>query len=119
MLAPILLAARGLTGEQDPSRLKTGDLIRAQNVNFSQGNLAEKEGGSSKINAVALTGAPAIMAGAEWWPTSSTQRRVVATADGKLYKDDMTGAFATTLKAGLGATKLTQMVEGGGESAGA
>jgi len=119
MIAPILLASRGLTGEKDPSRLKTGDLILAQNVDFAIGNLAQKEGGSTKLNAGALSGAPAVMTGHDWWPTSTTQRRVVATADGRLYKDDMTGAFGTTLKTGLGATKVTQMVEGGGESAGA
>jgi len=117
-LAPITLAARGLTGEKDPSRLETGDLILASNVDFAGGNLAQKEGGSTKINAAALSGAPAIMKGHDWWPASATQRRVVATADGTLYKDDMTGAFATTLKSGLGATKLTQMIEGGAEDAG-
>ncbi len=118
-LAPVLLAARGLTGERDPSRLKTGDLIAAQNVNFSQGNLAEKESGSARINAVALDGGATIMAGSEFWPSDSVQRRVVALSTGQLVKDDMSGTFATVLKSGLGPTKVTQFVEGGGESAGA
>jgi len=70
------------------------------------------------VNGTALSGAPTIMAGTDWWPSATVQREVVATSDGKLYKDDMTGAFATTLKSGLGTSKVTQFVEGGGEAAG-
>lgn len=117
-LAPILLARRGLTGERDPSRLVTGDLIVARNVGYSTGNLVEKEGGSAKINATALSGAPAVMAGFDWWPTPSIQRRIIATADGRLYRDDMSGAYATRLKGGLGTDRITHFVEGGAESAG-
>lgn len=117
-LAPIFLSSRGQTGELDPSRLKTGDLLVAQNCNFSAGNLIEKEGGSTKINAVALSGAPIVMTGFDWWPTPSIQRRVVYTSDGKLYKDDMTGAFGTTLKSGLTVSRVTHMNEGGLESTG-
>jgi len=94
-------------------------LILAQNADFTNGNLIQKEGGSAKVNAVALSGAPAIMTGLDWFPTPGVQRRVIYTADGKLYKDDMSGAFGTTLKSGLGANRITHMVEGGSESAGA
>ncbi len=118
-LAPILLASRGLSGSRNPTVLKSGDLIRAANLNFSEGNIVEKEGGSTKVNSVALDGGATILSGHDWWPTGSLQRRVVALGTGKLLKDDMTGAFATTLKTGLGASKLTQFVDGGGETAGA
>lgn len=119
MLAPIGLAKGGLVGQKDPTLLKTGDLAGATNLLFGEAGLVEKEGGSTKINAAALDGGAAIMAGHDWWPTASVQRRVVALASGKLLKDDMTGAFGTTLKTGLGSTKITQLIDGGGESAGA
>jgi hypothetical protein len=99
--------------------LKSGDLIRAANLNFSEGNLVEKEGGATKVNASAIDSGATILSGHDWWPTGATQRRVIATGTGKLFKDDMTGAFGTTLKTGLGTNKLTQFVDGGGEAAGA
>lgn len=117
-MAPVLLSQRGMTGERDPYRLKTGDLITASNVNYGVGNLAEKDGGSSKINSVAITGSPTVLTGHDWWPNPSTQRRVIATSDGKLLKDDMTGAYATTLKSGLTTNRITHMVDAGAESAG-
>lgn len=118
-IAPIMLAQRGLTGSKNPAILKTGDLVLASNLNFSEGNLVEKEGGSTKVNTTALDSGAKIISGHDWWPTGTTQRRVVALGTGKLLKDDMTGAFGTTLKTGLGTDKLTQFVDGGGEAAGA
>jgi hypothetical protein len=121
-LVPVLLASRGLTGEKDPTRIRVGDLSIAENVDFGEANLLQKEGGAVKVNSVALTGGP-IMAGFDWWPTATVQRRVVATAlqsgaaTGKLYKDDMTGAFATTLFTGLPAGRVF-MVEAGAETVG-
>lgn len=117
-LAPVLLSSRGLTGWVDPTKIVTGDLISGNNLDFTYGHMLQKEPGTLKVNAVALTGSPTILCGFDWWPSSSTQRRVVATSDGKIYKDDMTGAFATTLKSGLGTDKLTQMTEAGAESQG-
>lgn len=114
----IPLAGRGLSGVRDPAKVKTGDLALANNVDFTVGNLLQKDGGSTKINAVAITGAPKITCGFDWWPTASTQRRVIATDDGNLYKDDMTGAFATNLATGLTINTKTQMVEAGAELAG-
>ena len=117
-LAQILLASRGLTGEGDPTRIIAGDLARAENVGYSAGNLLEKEPGTSRITATALAGAPRIVAGWDWWPTALIQRRVIATSDGKLLKDSMTGAFGTTLKTGLTANRVVHMSEGGEESTG-
>lgn len=117
-LAPIALADRGITGEKIPGRLKSGDLIIGENLGFSTGNLVEKEGGSKKVNHTPLAGRPEILAGSDWWPDAATQREIVATSDGKLYKDNMTGAFATLLATGLGTGRVTRMIEGGGESVG-
>src|SRR3989442_2748445 len=117
-LAPIQLSNFGLTGWVDPSKINTGDLHKAENVDFSYGHMLQKEGGTLKVNATPLTGSPSVMAGFDFWPTASTQRRVIATSDGKLYKDDMSGTFATTLKSGLGSDRITQMLEAGAEVAG-
>lgn len=108
----------GLTGERDPSRLHTGDLFVANNLDFTVGNLIQKDGGSVRINSAPLSGSPIVMTGHDWWPTPSTQRRVVGTSDGVLYKDDMSGAFSTVLKSGLTPNRLIHMVDGGAEVAG-
>lgn len=113
-VAQLFLDARGLTGEQGPPRLKPGDLSVAENVSFT--NLLEKEHGTLRLTPVAL--GAGIRAGFDWWPQPLVQRRVVATADGRLLKDDMTGSFATTLKSGLAADRIVGMAEGGGEAAG-
>lgn len=117
-IAPIQLSQRGLTGERDPSRLRSGDLSIATNLDFSVPGLVQKEPGSTKRNASALAGAPAIMAGVDWFADESTQRTVLATADGKLWKDDLSGAFATTLASGLGTNKITHFCQGGNETVG-
>ena len=116
--APILLSARGITSEREPTRLKTGHLLYGYNLDFTIPGLVQKPGGSAKSNSVAITAAPAIMGGAEFWATDALQRRVVATADGKLYKDDLTGAFATTLASGLDLSRVTYFAQGGLESTG-
>lgn len=116
--APLLLASRGLTGERDPSRIKTGDLIVATNLDLTSGNLAQKAGGSSKVNSVAISSGPHIVSGIEWVPVAGTTRRVIGTNDGRLMKDDMTGAFATTLASGLTASNTSWLLEAGAEVAG-
>lgn len=118
-LAEIPLADRGLTGEKRPGRLKTGDLIVARNANFSTGNMVEKEGGSLKVNKSSLAGRPQIMAGTDWWPDAVTQREVIVLSDGRMLKDNMSGAFGIELKSGLGNERVSYFVEGGQVSAAA
>lgn len=114
----IPLSIRGLTGERDPGFVQTGDLKNAENLDFTSAGIVQKEGGSVKINSTVLTDEPEVMAGFDWWPAASVQRRVIATSDGKLYKDAMAGTFATELKSGLAADRITYMAEGGAESQG-
>jgi len=116
-IAPIYLASRGLTGQKDPSKLKTGDLVIARNLDWAEGGLLQKEGGWARINTAALAGG--VLAGWDWFPTPAIQRRVVALTDGSLRKDTMLGTYATTLKTGLTVgTQAFQFVEGGSEAAG-
>jgi len=117
-IAAIPLSNYGLTGWVDPAKIHTGDLIKAENTDLSYGHMIQKEGGTIKVNAVAISGSPSIVAGFDYFPVPSTQRRVIATSDGRLFKDDMSGTFATTLKTGLGADKIVQMIEGGAEVSG-
>jgi hypothetical protein len=113
-LVPLLLSARGLTSEREPTRLKTGDLLLGNNLDFTVPGVVQKEPGSAKANTSALSGAPSILGGVEFWATESVQRRVIATADGKLYKDDLTGAFGTTLATGLNTARVTTFFAQGG-----
>ena len=118
-IAPLLISARGLTSEREPTRLRTGDLLLANNLDFTIPGIAQKEPGSAKSNSTALSGAPSVFGGAEFWATETVQRRVIATSDGKLFKDDLTGAFATTLKSGLDTSRVTTFfAQGGLESTG-
>lgn len=115
-IVPIVLAERGLTGENDPYRIKTGDLTLAQNMSFGVGNLAEKEGGSAKVNAVAIAGGPILRCGFDWWATPLLQRRIVACSDGTVQRDAMTGTFASIGSGRVDA--VTHMIEAGLEAAG-
>jgi hypothetical protein len=115
-LAPLLLDQRGITGEQGPPRIKTGDLSVAENVLFF--NLLTKDRGGDRLNATPLDGGSAIVAGSDWWPTPNVQRHIAATTSGKLFKDDGTGAYATLLKAGLTTGRRVGLSQGGTEDVG-
>src|SRR3989442_10180739 len=110
-LAPIQLSNFGLTGWVDPSKINTGDLHKAENVDFSYGHMLQKEGGTLKVNATPLTGSPSVMAGVDFLPTAPTQRPVIPTRDGELFKDGIRGNLATLLKAGLGRDPSTPNLE--------
>jgi len=108
-------------GGLDLSRNKTAiarnKLIFSENIEIIEG-MTGKEGGSTNANSSAISGSPSVIAGIDYYPTAGTQRLVIATSDGKLYKDDGTFTFGTTLKSGLGTSKVTQFVEGGAEATG-
>src|SRR3990172_8355030 len=121
-LIPIFLSSRGLSGEKDPTRIRTGDLLVAENVDFGPTGLLQKDGGASKLNTAAVTGTPRIIAGMDYWPGATSQRRPIACANGPLYKDAqapaVTPAFATQLKAGLATDRRVQILDGGQEGVG-
>ena len=112
----LMPGALGLAGKPTNN---PAHLLVADNVALKVGQL-RKEGGSVKYNATPITGAPAILGGHDWWPTKTTQRMVVLGSDGKLYKDNGAGTFATTLKSGLVVTDVVPVfVDGGQEGAAA
>lgn len=115
--APIPIGDGGLDSRTNKSAVAITNLIRANNVFIKKG-LVGKERGSSHANASALSGTPAIVGGIEYFPTTTTQRTVIATSDGKLYKDNPLYDFSVTLKSGLGSDKKTVFMEGGAEASG-
>ncbi len=114
---PIPAGQGGLVGTKNQTDIAPDKLITARNVSL-YGDALSKEGGAAKYNSSAITGGPTILGGWDWWPTSGTQRMVVACSDGKLYKDTGGGTFGTTLVSGLTITGTVPVfVDGGKEAA--
>lgn len=114
-IAEIPLGYDGLTGSKNLAQVRPSQLLMAENITYEAGS-TQKEGGATKYNTTAITGAPTILGGWDWFPTTGAQRMVVYTSDGKLYKDAGSGAFATTLATGLASGVVPVFVEGGAEA---
>lgn len=117
IIAPIPIGDGGLDARDNKSAVPINKLIKATNVSIKKGIVA-KEGGSLKANSVVISGAPSIVGGTEFFPTVTTQRTIISTSDGKLYKDNPLFDFSVTLKTGLGTDKKTVFTEGGAEVSG-
>jgi len=116
-IAQLPLGVDGLTGTKNMTQVRPSQLLVADSITFEDGTL-RKIGGASKYNSTALTGAPSVIAGHDWFPTAGTQRMVIVTSDGKIYKDSGGKDFATTLKTGLTVSSVVPIfVEGGAEVA--
>lgn len=117
---PIPLANGGLNGSKNYSQIPFTDLIDATNISMDTG-VIQKDYGETQINSgSAVDSGSAIVGGTEYFPVIGTQRQVVATTSGKLFKGSGTGTtYATTLKTGLGTDKMGVFVEGGQEVASA
>ena len=104
----------GLVGSRNTGRQPTGALLRALNLAFDRG-VIEREGGSIKLSQAPLPGNPKILAGLDWWPTTSLQRTLIVTSDGKIYRDEgQAGVFAVMMGA-LNTGMLPVWCEGGSE----
>jgi hypothetical protein len=100
------------------SQIPPTALIRSQNIDYAPGFL-QKAPGAYRYNNVALTGG--LVALTDYWYTYIQQRMLVATADGKLWKDygDKTFSFNVPITTGLGTLdNRSQFVIAGQESAG-
>ena len=116
-IAPLPLGARGLTGSKNLALIRPDQLIQANNITYEAGTL-QKEGGRSKYNSSAISGAPSILAGWDWIPAGTTQRMIIVASNGNMYRDTGDGSFGTTLKTGLTVTgEVPVFVEGGKELA--
>lgn len=115
---PIPLGQLGLRTDDPMTSLPPNAAIRCNNISFSTSRL-EKSKGSAKYNANTL-GSP-VVGGFDWFPTPTVQRMIVATADGKLWRDTGTGSFNsnTPIATGLGPlSSSTHLSAGGAEEAG-
>src|SRR2546427_6437066 len=118
LVFPIPVARGGLVGVRDQGAIDPDKLIVARNISLF-GLTIQKEGGAIKYNASAITGAPIILGGWDWWPSAGLQRCIVIGSDGKMYRDTGAGTFGTTLKSSLSMTSVVPVfVEGGAESSG-
>ena len=114
---PIPIGQGGLVGTKDQQSIQPDKLIIARNISY-EGLTLQKEGGAAKYNSSAISGAPTVLGGWDWWPTDGTQRMVVVLSDGTIKKDSGSGAFGTTLASGLTMTSVVPFfVEGGKEAA--
>lgn len=117
LVASLPVGMQGFSGSRNPSQMGPGHLIQTEGLSL-EGGIIQKEGGAQKLNDVALGGA--VIAGINWSPVAAAHRDVVFTADGKLMRDDGSGAFSTTLAIGLIPVRVPPPVfaVGGGETVG-
>src|SRR3990167_8776412 len=113
--AKIPLGNYGLYTDVSPDQIPPGALIKAENVSFTNGNV-QKAPGTIKWNATAVSAG--IIAAYHWKPDSTTERFIVATSDGNIYKGrDRT--FGTPINSTIASafTPNCVFVEGGSELA--
>lgn len=116
-VAELPIGTGGFNGAKNVSQVRPDQLIQADTVTL-ENNILQKEGGASLYNSSAITGAPQVMGGWDWYPTSTQQRMVVVCNDSKIYKDSGAGTFATTLKTLTNVpSRPPFFVEGGNEVA--
>lgn len=111
-------AGRGsLNGNANLTEIPATDLQEAEGIVYED-RVWRKEPGAVTFDAAGVSGDPAILAGYDYWPDESTQRMILACADGKLYKEVAGDTDSVTLKTGLSATARGKLVEAGAEGTG-
>lgn len=87
----------GFATDMIPQVRQVDHFSRLQNIIFEQSGAVKKVGGSERINATAITGAPNIMGMFDAWYAGTggtfTQKFFAVTSDSKVYKEDMDGTF--------------------------
>lgn len=117
----IPVGTEGLTGQQNLSRARPGQLLRAQNITYENGTV-EKISGTTRYTATTLGTGVRIMAGHDWWPSTGVQRAIVVTSAGAVRMDGLaaSGGFGTSLcTLGSVTSVVPVFVEGGAEASAA
>lgn len=114
VIAEIPLGAEGLNGSKNHSLIPYTQLIKADGVSLTTGALS-KEGGTTKYNSAAITGAPSIIGGHDWQAVLGTQRMIAVTSAGAILKDSGDGTFPVTLASGLTVSSVTPHFTDGGK----
>jgi len=94
-IAEIPIGTAGLSGTKNMALIDPGALLIARNLTYENGTV-QKEGGTTKYNSTAISGAPSIYGGHDWNHNCSTQRMIVVASDGKIYKDTGGGDYTPT-----------------------
>ncbi len=114
----IPLGELGVLSDRSPTELPPSSLLTANNISLFNGS-AEKAPGTIHYNQNAFPAG--VVAVFDYWPVPAKQRMIAATADGKLYRDEIGGGFNgnTPIRTGLGSlTPNCMFVEGGKETGG-
>lgn len=114
----IPLGSMGLFTDAAPGDIPPSALIRAENITLENG-VIEKAKGGLRYNLSALPAG--IVALADYWPDTLTQRTIAVCADGTAYRDIGDRLFSgnVAITSGLGAlTPNTQLIEAGAETSG-
>src|SRR6185437_12202293 len=116
-IAPVPAGTGGYNANQNVSTLQPDELIQSENTSYAFGTL-QREGGSKLYTPAALSGAPVITGGHDWFPLlDTTQRSIITCSDKTVRKDSGPGSYATTLRTLTNAPNNTPVfVEGGRES---
>lgn len=116
--AEIPVGTAGLLSDMPSSEIPHTSLIRATNIDYSPGYI-QKAPGSIRYNTTVFTGG--LVGLLDYWLDGITQRTLVATSDGKIWKDkgDRTFSTMTPVQTGLGTLDgRCTFVIGGNEIAG-
>ena len=85
----------GFATDLAPQTRDLSFLVKAENLIYNVSGAVKKVGGTTKINATVLSGAPTVMGMFDFWFSgtggTSTQLLVVVTSDSKIYSVDSTG----------------------------
>ena len=97
-LLPAVFGFSGGYATDLPTQSRSLDYwLKAENVIFTVSGIARKVGGANKVNATTITDSPDVTGMFDFWrngaAASFTQKHVVVTANGKVYKDDMDGTY--------------------------
>tara|TARA_Y100000310_G_scaffold345703_1_gene468511 strand:+ start:1410 stop:2990 length:1581 start_codon:yes stop_codon:yes gene_type:complete len=115
-IADLPLGDDGLTGTKNLSQIRPTQLIEAESITYENGTL-QKEGGTTALNGTSVGASVKVIAGADWIPTTGTQRTIIAGSDGKIYREPDDGTF-TAITTGLTLTSsIPSFVTGGEEFA--
>lgn len=100
-ICPIPLGQLGVVSDIAPGQVPYNALIKAYDVDYGPGYI-QKAPGSMRYNATQF--ANPIVALIDYWPDLVTQRMLIATSDGSIYRDigDKTFNSNTAITTGLG-----------------
>ena len=89
----------GFATDNAPQVRQQTFLNAAENINYEASNSIRKFGGTARINATVITGAPSIIGMYDFWAAGTsgtfTRRYVVVTSDSKIYADTTDGQTGT------------------------